>query len=323
MMRAARTVSTFFATGCVALIAGYIVEHGDSHAAQIGASLQSSGMARAAVMPGVPPLPRPPVATFQGVPLPTTGAVVQPESAPLNLQLPDTGGTVTAHCNAHLAAEPSDDAMIRVSLHTPCAMSEPVTIRHAGLSFTEQTNESGRMTVELPALTETAEVEVVMPNGNRHSTVVNVPDAADFRRVALVWRGETGLHIHAQEFGAELGTSGHVWIGSPGLAALGADAKGGFLTTYGDRKLPNAVRAEVYTFPMARKVGREGDVELTIQAEVKNTNCGGIFVAQVAQPDGLGGVDAQELTVRLPGCSQIGEYLVLDDAFRDLRIASK
>ena len=222
MMRAARLFSTVLATGCIAIASGYIVENGEATAARIGASLQSPGMARAAVLPDAPALPRPPLATLQATPLPTmrAWAAPQPDSVPLsNLDRSRFASEDSQSCNAVFKASATDRGMIRIGLSAPCAVNEPVTLRHEGLSFTEMTTDTGRMTVEIPALTADARVEAVMPDGQTFAAVVSVPMAAELQRVALVWRGEAGLNIHASEFGADAGAPGHIWAGSPGSPA--------------------------------------------------------------------------------------------------------
>ncbi len=324
-MRAARTITTFLATGAVAFASGYIVENGGRAAALVGASLQSPGMARASIRADVPNLPRPPIEALLATPLPVTRdwMMAQPESINLaSLDRSRFDADPNQSCDATLKAVPADGGMIRVSLMSPCSNLEPVTLRHAGLSFSEQTTVNGRMTVEIPALVANATIDAVMPNGQTISTNVDVPEALDFHRVALVWRGETGLQIHAQEFGAAMGASGHVWVGSPGRGDLGADAKGGYLEIFGDRAIANATRAEVYTFP-AGVAQDSGVVRLSIQAEVRNTNCGGMVAAQTLQPDGLGGMISSDLTLRLPECNRIGEHMVLKNILRDLKIASR
>lgn len=324
-MRAARTIMTFAATGFVAVAAGYIIENGEKTAATIGASLQSPGMARAAVLPDVPALPRPPIEILQATPLPTTygWAKAQPESLPLGaLDRSRFDDNLDQSCAVTLKASPAQGGVVRLSLQSPCSYNEPVTIRHAGLSFTEQTNENGRMSVEIPALTQNARIDAVMQNGQTYTQQIAVPDALDFQRVALVWRGEAGLHIHAREFGAQLGGSGHIWAGSPGDPTLGPASAGGYLTTLGDRKLANGTRAEVYTFP-AGASSETGVVRLSVQAEIRNTNCGSVVAAQTIQPDGFGDALASDLTLRLPDCEKIGEHLVLKNILRDLKIASR
>ena len=171
------------------------------------------------------------------------------------------------------------------------------------------------------ALTPDADVEAVLEGGLRIEAHAKVPDADLYKRVALVWRGEGGLHIHAQEFGADLSGPGHVWAGSPGRDDLGPKAKNGHMKVYGDVKLANATRAEVYTFPSESDV-HDGVVRLYIQADVTNTNCGALVAARALQPDGSGGVSSSDITLTLPECDSIGEQLVLNNVLRDLKIAS-
>ena len=220
MMRAARLLTTIATTAVLAFGAGHVVQNGDATAARIGASLQSPGMARASVMSDIPTLPRPPLETLQATPLPTTRGWADQQPASLTLKNLDRsrfGAESTASCAAEMKATPSGNGMIRVSLYAPCNGSEPVTVRHAGLGFTELNTKTGHLTVELPALTAEAEIQVVLQSGETISAQVNVPDADEFHRVVLVWRGESGLHIHAQEFGAQIGTviSGPVHRVSP------------------------------------------------------------------------------------------------------------
>jgi hypothetical protein len=323
MMRAARTLTTIAATGFIALAAGHVVQNGGDTDARIGVSLQSPGMANASVMPDIPELPRPPLETLQATPLPTTRGWADQQPASLTLQGLDRsrfGSESSASCAAEIKATPSGNGMIRVSVYAPCNGGEPVTLRHAGLGFTEINTDSGHLTVELPAMSTTALVDAVLQSGETLSTQINIPDADAFQRVVLVWRGESGLHIHAQEFGAQIGTAGHKWAGAPGQPGLGANAQGGYVIVLGARDLPNGSRAEVYTFPVGQSE-QDGVVRLSVQAEINNTNCGGMLAAETLQPDGFGGVVASDLTLRVPDCNKVGEYLVLKNILRDLKIA--
>ena len=322
-MRAARLLTTVTATAFVAFAAGHIVENGETTAAKIGASLQSPGMARASVLGDVPTLPRPPIETLLATPLPSTKGwnTPLPTSAGIGrLEQSEFATDTGADCDGDLTVALAENGMIRISLSAPCNGDQPVTLRHAGLSFSQMTAPNGRLSVEVPALTRAAVIEAILQDGHSLSASVDVPEADDFRRVALVWRGEGGMQIHAHEFGAEAGTAGHIWAGAPGRSDLGANAQGGYLTTLGDRKVANATRAEIYTFP-ANHDQRTGVVRLSVQAEVRNTNCGGMVAAQTLQPDGFGGVVASDLTLRLPDCDKVGEHLVLKNILRDLKIA--
>ena len=77
----------------------------------------------------------------------------------------------------------------------------------------------------------------------------------------------------------------------------------------------------MYTFPQALR-NQNGVVRLSVQTEINNANCGGMLAAETLQPDGFGGVVASDLTLRVPECDNVGEYLVLKNILRDLKIAA-
>ncbi|MEM8631864.1 MAG: hypothetical protein AAGF74_11545 [Pseudomonadota bacterium] len=323
-MRSARMAATIGATVLVAFSAGHIVENGDTTLTSIGAGLAGQGAAIASARSDIPTFPRPPIETLQATPFPSTRSWASAAKASIDFGVLNSdrlGEDTSKGCLNELTAKSMDDAMLRISVRAPCNVNEPVTIRHASLAFTVRTTKNGRVTVDMPALTETAHVQAVFQDGYAVDTTVDVPDAADFHRVGLTWRGQTGLHIHALEFGAERGESGHIWAGAPGYVGETRIGEGGYLTTLGDASLLNANMAEVYTYPVADRAA-PGTVRLTVDAEVRNTNCGGIIAAHTVQPDGLGGTVPTDLTLRLPECHAVGEHIQLKNVLRDLKIAS-
>lgn len=322
-MRAARTFANVALTLFLALAAGFIIENGDTTAARIGAGFQSPGMARASVLPEMPTLPRPPIATLQATPLPTTHGWGEPKPTSIDLQPFDRSEFVNVSstpCAPEMRVSDRPGGWIRIALNSPCNIGEPVNFRHSGITFSEIIPDSGSLVFDIPALSRDAEVEAILQDGRNAKGFIEVPSAEDYHRVAVVWRGNSGLHIHAQEFGAELGTVGHVWVGAPGRPDLGSMAKTGYMTALGDRNVANGTQAEIYTYPVNPN-GPEGVVRLSVRTEVRNTNCGSVVAAEVAQPDGFGGVVTSDLTVRVPQCDQIGQHLVLKNVLRDLMIA--
>jgi len=324
-MPAANFLSTVAVTGILALGSGFIVQHGSDAVDQIKDGFSSpAGMAQASVSAEVPHLPRPPFQTLMATPLPTTNGWARMQPASMDLSSLDRSrfsADMPANCSADLSVTPAGNGMMHVALDAPCSVSEPVTIRHSGLDFTMKTGPNGRISVDMPALAQDARVEAVLQGGRRVEGSAQVPDAELYQRIALVWRGEGGLHIHAQEFGADLGSAGHVWAGSPGRDDLGPHGASGYMKLYGDRTIANATQAEVYTFPAQTSV-ESGVVRMFVQADVTNTNCGALVAARTLQPDGLGGVSSSDVTLRLPECDSIGQQLVLNNVLRDLKIAS-
>ena len=79
--------------------------------------------------------------------------------------------------------------------------------------------------------------------------------------------------------------------------------------------------AEVYTFPKTAKT-RDGVVRLSVEAEVTAYNCETEVTGTTIQRNGIGDVRPVELTLAMPGCEAIGEFLVLKNLLQDLKIAS-
>lgn len=123
--------------------------------------------------------------------------------------------------------------------------------------------------------------------------------------------------LHAYEFGAEYGQSGHVHAGQP--RAPGQDGRG-FLSVLGDAAIADGRRAQVYSFPHG-EAPRNGSVSLEIEAPVTDASCGKPLEANAIEM--LGGVTGQtrRITLDMPSCDGQGGYVVLPGVLPDLRIA--
>ncbi|MDO7629750.1 MAG: hypothetical protein MUQ84_02360, partial [Loktanella sp.] len=96
----------------------------------------------------------------------------------------------------------------------------------------------------------------------------------------------------------------------------------GFLTSMGDPRVANPMMVEIYTYPSA--IGhRDGNVALTVEVEVTQENCGREIAAQSIQLNAGLEPSAIDLTMTLPDCDAIGEFLVLKNMFEDLTLAAK
>ena len=68
---------------------------------------------------------------------------------------------------------------------------------------------------------------------------------------------------------------------------------------------------------------REGDVELSVEAEVTQNNCDRDVEAQTIQISAGGKPLVQDLVLAMPGCDATGDFLVLKNLVNDLKIARK
>ena len=335
-----RNYKTAGAVLIAALATGYAMQNGDVFASLFSKSSETAQLVQPVeeiqlvssdiqtTQTGVAlGLPRPPASALQPTSFPSdikelANRVNQSEQdyvAPdlTSEQLYSPFGLV---CDVTLSASKAAGAMAMLDLKAPCHADESVTVYHEGLEFTVVTSGVGQFSVSVPALTENAIFEVELLDGKTVTAEVDVPEMARYDRVAVQWVGESGLKIHALELGAEYGSSGHVWADAPQSVAQALQARGGYITKLGDANTPDANHAEVYSFPTGQ-INRNGVVRLSVEAEVTAYSCGKEVKAQALQNGFDGTVSVVDLTLSMPGCDAIGDFLVLKNLLRDLKIA--
>lgn len=214
-----------------------------------------------------------------------------------------------------LSAEPS--AMIGVSLLAPCNPGERVVIRHGGLAVTGQTLASGGLFTALPGLETEATVEIAFADGQRQSATITLPDLAGLRRFGVQYQGDDAFQVHAFEDGADYGQPGHVSAADPHRPMAGQPAVGGFLTLAGDSTVENPLLAEVYTFPADPAV----KPDVVVEAAVTDLTCGRELIGETLASFG-GSVYVTDLTLAMPDCDAVGDYLVLKNLVPDLNMAA-
>lgn len=223
-------------------------------------------------------------------------------------------------CDISLEARKSAGAMVTLYFKAPCHANEIVRVRHQGLLFTAVTSDIGHFTARIPAFAEIAAFKVELVNGSSVSTSLVIPDVSDYDRVAVQWTGDSGLRIHALEMGADYGERGHVWAKSPQSVARSLQAQGGYITELGNADYPAAKHIEIYSFPTGQ-MQKTGVVRLSVEVEVTARNCNREIVAQALQSGVAGGISTVDLTLTMPTCDAIGDFLVLNNLLRDLKIA--
>jgi hypothetical protein len=227
--------------------------------------------------------------------------------------------TFLSTCEITANARPIAAAMVNLTLDAKCLPNERVTVHHKGLIFSQTTDANGAFDITVPAMTKDATFVVAFSNGEGAVAQAIVDELADYDRVALQWKGNTGFELHAREFGAEYGSDGHVWSGASRDLSFAVTGQGGFVSMLGD--LADGLMAEVYTFPIASTQG-SGDVLLSVEAEVAKNNCGLEIEAQTLQTRSGNDITSRDLTVSVPDCDAAGNFLVLNNLFEDLKVAS-
>jgi len=245
-----------------------------------------------------------------GVPAPVTEA---PET-----EVSETLSPFGLPCGLDVTAEATDAAMIALGVAAPCHPDAVVTIIHSGMSIRQRTDAVGLMTLDLPALETPAFVTVSLPDGSESDILVPVPDLADYDRVALAWRGDLGVELHVMENGAAWMSGGHVHPGAP-RGPEATENGAGFLASLGDPDGDAPMLAQVYTMPRGNGPTR---ADVSVDAPITAANCARSAEARVLHVQGAGRAEVVPLGLTYPGCDAVGDTLVLQNVFRDLRLAA-
>jgi len=224
-------------------------------------------------------------------------------------------------CGLSVEARAMPGAMVALDVMAPCQTETRVVIEHSGLTLIAETDALGLLTLDIPAFETPAFFNIELPDGLSETALVGLPDLFDYHRVAVQWDGRGELSLHAMEFGAAFGDTGHVWQESPATLDAALTGTGGFLLELGDPTRPDAPRAQVYTLP--RSALRAGDtVRLSVDAAITPETCGQPLSAHALQMDGTGRVELIPLSLTMPGCDAVGDYLLLQNLLQDLRLAA-
>jgi len=252
-----------------------------------------------------PSLPEPALWTANSGDIPTEDTAI-----PADPDIPRLGCDVTA------TATPGDMAMVELKVSAPCFTNERITIHHSGMMFTQVTDDLGELSVNVPALSDRAVFVVAFASGKGTVALTNVPSLAKFDRVAVQWTGDTGFQIHAREFGATYGETGHVWSGTDTRQSVG------FVTRLGDPETLIPQMAEIYTYPSST-TSQSGVIALSVEAEITPENCGRDISAQSLELRDRSPLRTRDLVLAMPNCAALGDFLVLNNLVDDLKIAAR
>jgi hypothetical protein len=254
--------------------------------------------------------------TPPNAPAQTEGVLIAPIAN--DLQPADPVGTApVAACDTTLDLMTEANAMIGITLLAPCHPNQRVVLRHAGLAVTAQTTSTGALFTAIPALEADATVELSFADGTDASGTIAMPDVATLRRFGVQWQADDAFQVHAFENGAAYGAPGHVSATDPHRPAAGMQATGGFLSLLGDAATDNPLLAEVYTFP----ADPAAKPEVVVEAAVTDKTCARELLAETLSSSS-GSVFVTDLTLAMPDCDAVGDYLVLKNLFLDLNMAS-
>ena len=221
-------------------------------------------------------------------------------------------------CGFAVTATAMPGAMVALDVMDPCRPDTELEISHANLSFAARTDVMGLLTVDIPALETPAFITIRSDTGEEAMAIAGLPDLGAYARVAIAWNGDLGLELHAFENGADFGAPGHIWQEAPGNIAETLAGGSGFLTLLGDPRIPQSPQVQIYTVAQAQAADTRVSLDIPIKAET----CGRPLDARALQLTQSGAVDIWPITVTLPGCDGVGDFLVLQNLFDAPRLAA-
>ena len=295
-----RNYVTTGGTVACALAIGYLMQYGPAAQSAASRSAGQTAVADSTMIAGLEDI----VLTSAS---PVTGDTPTPDTARPAPAAP----TATADCGLRARATTAPMASARVVVTAPCHPNQTVELLHSGMVFTGQTDQDGILDLTIPVLAEYAIFLISFDDKLGTVATTHVPEIAGFDRVALQWSGNTDLQLHALEFGASYGEAGHVWSN--------AEAQGtGRVNHYG---AGDGRKVEIYSIPKDGN-GTDGSVALTVEAEVTPENCGQELSMQSLELLSDQELRSRELSLVLPACDSGQDFLVLNNLFQDLTIAS-
>jgi hypothetical protein len=223
-------------------------------------------------------------------------------------------------CDSSLLATSLPAAMVSLDISTSCHLNQTFVIQQGALRISGVTSAVGFASLGVPALSALPEFSVTFEDGLTLKTAALVDDFKSFERAAVQWQGNSGLQLHALEFGSDYGQAGHVWRDAPRSEDYALGALGGFLTRVGSGTDSQTWHAEIYSFP-SDTFQNQGVVRLSVEAEITAQNCEKEVMAQVLQPKSPTGIEVVDLSLAMPDCGAIGDFLLLNNLLRDLKIA--
>ena len=217
-------------------------------------------------------------------------------------------------CATALDLRQQPGAMIAVALSAPCHANERVVLRHAGLAVTALTGVDGKLATALPALAAEGRIEIRFMDGSTAEAAIPMPETVLLRRFGVQWQGAVGFAVHGFQNGADYGQPGDISPGNPGRPIA---VTGGFLSLLGDAGVANPLMAQIYTYPM----DPTAQSQVVVEAAVTGATCGHDLLGETLTSE-RGMAAVTDLTLAMPDCSGIGDFLVLKNLAPDLKIAA-
>jgi hypothetical protein len=264
-------------------------------------------------LPSPQPMPAPsapPSPPLAAAPIPVAPEGLEPAQSPLGLP-----------CGLSVVASALPGGLAAVDIMDPCQPDARIDVRHAGLTVADRTDALGLLSLDLPAFESPARITVTAANGQAVHAEVEIADLDAYTRFAIAWEHDRGLALHAMAPEASFGGDGHIWSEAPGALPDLLAGRGGFLIALGDASLSDPRLAQVLTYPRAL-FDTASRPRISVDAPITAATCGQRIVAQGMETRVGAPPVTTPVTLTLPGCEAAGGYILLQNLFQGLRLAT-
>ncbi|MGB3409424.1 MAG: hypothetical protein WBA67_18240 [Jannaschia sp.] len=224
--------------------------------------------------------------------------------------------TATGPCMVSIEVMPLAAATVAVDINAPCDPRRRVDIIQNDLQIAVALDAEGRASLDLPALSRAPAIAVLVTDRDPVTVQTDSVDFEKYQRAVVYWQGDAAFELHAFEGDAGYGDEGHVGPSRPRTIAHALSGNGGFMTTLGDVALSDARMAIVYT------VSAETPVDLSIEAPVTAANCEQTVFGGSIRVGPNAPAITEEITMTIPSCEGIGDYVLLGDMMRPTVVAA-
>ena len=225
-------------------------------------------------------------------------------------------------CEIVLQAQSRSGANIQLDILAACKPDQMVTVSHAGIAFSLQTDANGVASTLLPAMQSDVEISALFEDQSSTSTRLTVSSIDTVMRAGVSWQSDLDLDLNAFEYGAGIFTAGHVSAQSPRDYRTSRIKGGGYLVSLGDPALEGGALAEVYTLPVTRNQQR-GTIALSVLIGDAAEVCGQTIVAKTSRTRDSRAAGVRNIRFAVPECGTIAGRITLTGAIDDIRVAGR
>ncbi|MEE9452912.1 MAG: Ig-like domain-containing protein [Paracoccaceae bacterium] len=230
--------------------------------------------------------------------------------------------STTLACDIEMTAAARPGASISLTISSECRNEQIFTVEHSGLAFSERLDSNGKLSITLPALANTAVINIEFEDGGKAQSSVLVRDASDIERIAVVWSVPVSIELHAFEDGALEGASGHVWNGHARRYRDTLTGGGGFMESLGDPKIIGGSMAQIYSLPTNR-LRKQTTVRMDLRITDAVGYCEQNMVLRTIRTESRGGATPREFNLAMPNCSSASAGLVLENFVEAISVARR